>query len=215
MTDSNDVRVSRARIDAILQLLSYISIGEFDPARLRLAPSEPEDAFSAVEATLNIFAQELAETYHKNQSYMRSMEQAQRELEERLATIEQQRITIGELSTPIIEVWNRILTLPVVGAVDAHRAAVITEKLLRRVVDTGARCVVIDVTGVEAIDSANGALFIRVVRAAELLGTHCVITGIGPEVAQNLVALGVDLEGVTTLGTLKDGLKHCLRFLRR
>jgi rsbT co-antagonist protein RsbR len=215
VTDSNRVSVSQARIDAVLQLLAYISIGEFDPARLRLEPSHPEDAFSAVEATLNVFVHELAETYHKNQSYMRSLEQAQRELEDKLTTIEDQRITIGELSTPIIEVWHRILTLPVVGAVDAHRAAVITEKLLRRIVDTGARCVVIDVTGVEAIDTANGALFIRVVRAAELLGTHCVITGIGPQVAQNLVALGVDLEGVITLGTLKDGLKHCFRFLRR
>ena len=134
-----------------------------------------------------------------------------RELEEKLAEIERQRTAIAALSTPILQVWEGVLALPVIGAVDAARAAQIMDDLLGAVSRAGARYAILDLTGVASIDTHTAHHLLKIVRAIELLGAQSIITGLTPEVAQILVKLGVDTAGVRTLGTLQSALLECMR----
>jgi rsbT co-antagonist protein RsbR len=116
-------------------------------------------------------------------------------------------------STPIIQVWDEILTMPVVGLVDSMRAADMKTALLDAVARSGARFAIVDLTGVDTVDTATADHLLRVMRAVRLLGARCVITGIQPAVAQIIVGLGVDMAGVVTLRSLREGLRFCLRRL--
>jgi anti-anti-sigma regulatory factor len=136
-----------------------------------------------------------------------------KELEEKIALVERQAIALSELSTPIMEIWDDVLVLPIVGVVDTRRSAEIMDTLLLRLVQTKSRCAIIDITGVEVVDTKTADYLLKIVRAAQLLGTRCVLTGLSPAVAQTLVEIGADLREVQSLRDLKEGLKDCLRFL--
>ena len=125
---------------------------------------------------------------------MAELEQRKLELEQKLETIDLQRHMIRELSTPIIELWDEILTLPIVGTLDAQRSVDVTERLLQRIADSHARCVIIDVTGIDAIDIMTSNHFLRMIHAAQLLGAHCVVTGMSPDAARTMADLGVEPE---------------------
>lgn len=131
-----------------------------------------------------------------------------RELEDKLATIDQQRAAIRELSAPIMEVWEGILCLPIVGVMDSGRSADMTDALLRAVVATRARCTIIDITGIEVMDTSTADHFIRMAKAVQLLGADCVLTGINPQIAQTIVHMGMDMEGVVTHRSLRDALQY-------
>jgi anti-anti-sigma factor len=135
----------------------------------------------------------------------------EQELIEKLRIIEAQRDAIRSLSTPIIEVWEGVLTLPIVGVVDNARAAEITQALLNAVVEKGCRHAILDLTGVEGLDSSTADHLLKMVKAVELLGARGVLVGIRPEVAQTLVTLGVDLSRIVTLSDLRQGLLACMR----
>ncbi|MGK4000225.1 PAS domain-containing protein [Sorangium sp. So ce1024] len=138
----------------------------------------------------------------------------ERELRDKIALIEQQRAVIRALSTPIIEVWDRVLTVPMLGALDGARAGVVMEDLLADVSRRGARFAILDLTGVEAMDTDTAAHLFRLVQAIRLLGAEGIITGVPPSGAQAMVALGVDLKGITTLASLREGLSYCMRRMR-
>jgi len=137
------------------------------------------------------------------------------ELDQKLEIIERQRSAIQELSTPILELWDDVLALPVIGVVDTRRSMEIMERLLNEVSTKQARYVILDITGVEVVDTKTADHFIKVIRAAELLGTRCILTGIRPAVAQTLVEIGVDLESFATLRNLRQGLQECLRQMKQ
>ncbi len=158
---------------------------------------------------------QLDRTVREHRDSIRQLEESRDELAEKLATIAQQRAAIRDLATPVVELWDDILALPVVGLVDAQRADDITSELLQRITDSRARCVIIDVTGVELVDTATAGHFIRLVAATRLVGAYCIITGISPRVASTLSELGVDLGGIRTLATLKAGLQACFLHLGR
>ncbi|MRG96669.1 STAS domain-containing protein [Polyangium spumosum] len=130
-------------------------------------------------------------------------------LTEQLALIESQKQAIAELGTPIIEVWQDVLVVPVVGALDAARAEQMLEVLLEAVVHRQARFVILDLTGVEAVDASTAEHLVRVAAAVRLLGCEGIITGIRPSVAETIVGLGVDLSQTRTLRSLKDALRFC------
>ncbi|MDI1450676.1 STAS domain-containing protein [Polyangium sp. 6x1] len=173
-------------------------------------------------------------TYHKRRLWVRAAGQAQMEdgevvrifgafqdiddkkrreleLQEKLAIIEQQRSTIHSMSAPIIQVWDGVLALPVVGQLDEARAADITERLLQTVVSLGATQVILDLTGVEAVDDATADHLLRIIRATTLLGAQSIITGVRPAVAQTLVALGADLTKTTVRSNLREAIKAAMR----
>lgn len=206
--------INPERIGRIIDVLSMISVGVYDEARTTI-PIHETDEFASLEETLNVFARELASTRREHDETMNRLAASNREMEEKLATIERQREAIRDLSTPIIELWDDILTLPIVGVVDTQRSVEMTERLLHRIVQGKARCVIIDITGVEVVDTMTANHFIKMVNAARLLGAYCVVTGISPLIAQTLVQIGVDLREVKTLGSLKEGLRECFLYLRQ
>ncbi|MBW2527613.1 MAG: STAS domain-containing protein [Deltaproteobacteria bacterium] len=127
--------------------------------------------------------------------------------------IRQQDQAIQELSNPILTVWDDVLVVPIIGIVDSTRTAGLMDRMLASVVASQARCVIIDITGIEVVDTRTADNLIQMVKAARLVGARCVLTGIGSAVAQTLVEIGVDLAGVVTLRNLKDGLRECIRYL--
>jgi len=136
------------------------------------------------------------------------------ELEAKLHLIEKQAAAIRELSTPVMEIWDDILMLPIVGVVDTRRSMDIMNNLLQSIVARQAKFVIVDVTGVEVVDTKTADYLLKVVRAANLLGARCVLTGLSPAVAQTLVTIGADLTEVKTLRNPKEGLRHCLKAAR-
>lgn len=121
--------------------------------------------------------------------------------------IAHQRLTISELQTPVIEVWQGILALPIIGSVDTARAQEMTEALLEQIVATGADIVLLDITGVPVVDTAVARHLLETVAAARLLGAEVFIVGLSSRTAMTVVQLGLDLAHVTTRTTLAKGLE--------
>jgi rsbT co-antagonist protein RsbR len=109
-----------------------------------------------------------------------------------------------ELSTPVVQLWEGILALPVIGTLDSARTQVVMENLLQRIVETGAAIAIIDITGVPTVDTLVAQHLLKTVAAARLMGADCIISGIRPQIAQTIVHLGVELQSVITKATLAD-----------
>ena len=136
-------------------------------------------------------------------------------VEERERVIREQQEAIRELSTPVLQVRDRLLILPIIGALDSQRARQLTEQLLGSIQANRARVVVIDVTGVATIDVDVANHLVQTVEAARLMGASAIITGLSSKIAQTLVDLGVDLAMMTTVGDLQGGLEEAERLLGR
>lgn len=134
----------------------------------------------------------------------------EKDLQEKLQLIERQQETIRELSTPIIEVWDGVLTLPIVGLIDSVRTAELMNNLLESITRTRARFAILDLTGVEVVDTSTASHLIGLVSAIRLLGADGVLTGIHPNIAQTIVSIGVDLSRVRVFAKLRDALKYCI-----
>jgi rsbT co-antagonist protein RsbR len=134
-------------------------------------------------------------------------------VQERERVIRQQQEAIRELSTPVLQVRERLLILPIIGVVDSERARQITEQLLRGVRSNRAKVVVIDITGVPSVDATVANHLVQTVEAARLLGATVIVTGLSPEIAQTLVTIGVDLSKMNTVGDLQGGLEEAERVL--
>lgn len=132
---------------------------------------------------------------------------------QRERTIRQQQEAIRELSTPVLQVRERLLILPIIGIIDTYRARQLTENLLKAIRDNRAKVVVIDITGVAAVDSRVANHLLQTVAAAKLMGATVIITGLSAEVAQTLVTLGVDLSSLNTVGDLQGGIEEAERML--
>ncbi|WP_438024126.1 PAS domain-containing protein [Sorangium sp. So ce233] len=132
-------------------------------------------------------------------------------LQERLEIIEQQQEAIRTLSTPIIEVWNGVLTMPVLGVLDEQRSQQMMEVLLEAVARTRCRHAIIDLTGVSAVDAATADHVLRLIDAVAMLGAQGIVVGIRPEVAQTVVSLGLDLSNIKTLSNLREGLRFAMQ----
>ncbi len=134
-------------------------------------------------------------------------------VQERERIIREQQEAIRELSTPVLQVRERLLILPIIGVIDPQRARQLTEQLLRGIRSNRAKVVVLDITGVPYIDSAVANHLVQTVEAARLLGAIVIVTGLSPEIAQTLVNIGVDLGKMNTVGDLQGGIEEAERLL--
>lgn len=200
------------RMERIEKILTEVAQGNFDH---RIEIIESEDRLGNLEMGINFLVMDLRRYVEENKEKEESLLAQQRALAEKLDTIQRQQDAIRELSTPVMEVWEDVLVLPVVGIVDTRRSMEIMNNLLDRIVSTQARCVILDITGVEIVDTRTADYLLKVVSAARLLGGYCVVTGINPAVAQTLVEIGAELSEVKTLRNLKAGLLDCIRFLEQ
>ena len=129
----------------------------------------------------------------------------------RESVIERQQRELLELSTPVVELWDDVLALPLVGTLDSNRTQIVMESLLQKIVQTGASIAIIDITGVPTVDTLVAQHLLKTVAATRLMGADCIISGIRPQIAQTIVHLGVNLGEVTTKATLADAFMVALK----
>src|SRR5881392_556668 len=134
-------------------------------------------------------------------------------VQERERTIREQQEAIRELSTPVLQVRERLLILPIIGVIDPQRARQLTEQLLRGIRGNRAKVVVMDITGVPSVDATVANHLVQTVEASRLMGAEVIVTGLSGEIAQTLVTLGVDLTKLTAIGDLQGGLEEAERLL--
>jgi rsbT co-antagonist protein RsbR len=115
-----------------------------------------------------------------------------------------------ELSTPVVKLWEGVVAVPLVGTLDSARAQVVMERLLQTLVDTGSPYAIIDITGVPAVDTQVAQHILKTVVAARLMGADCIISGIRPQIAQTIVALGIEFGDIATKASLADALRYVL-----
>ena len=197
MIDAHDPALLESIADALL-VLSNVGFGDLD-GRVAIG-GDPDSPLAALFVGINEMIEALRAEREKNQAY-------QAELEDKLATIEEQRAAIRELSTPVIEVWDGVLCLPVVGVVDSVRSAQMTDVLLQSIDEKRARCAIVDITGIEVMDTKTVDHFVRMAKAVRLLGAVCLLTGVSPNIAHTMVHMGVTLTDITTHRSLRDALK--------
>lgn len=171
-----------------------------------ISTDDPEDHKRPTPETLlpmELFATQIAAVLEN----LKNVEK-QREMIQQLKA--QQQVVL-ELSTPVMQVWDKVLALPLIGGVDSARAQQIMENVLVKISETGSNVLIIDITGVPVIDTLVASHLIKTVSAARLLGAQTIISGINPEVAQTLVHLGVDLSTITTKSNLARGISTALK----
>ncbi|MFE2510469.1 STAS domain-containing protein [Streptomyces naganishii] len=134
-------------------------------------------------------------------------------LSEGQALIDRQRLQLLEMTTPVIQLWDGIVAVPLIGTLDSARSQIVMETLLESVVEQRARFAILDITGVPTVDSLVAQHLMKTVAAARLMGAECVVSGIRPAIAQTIVHLGLDLGTVVTRATLADALGYALRKL--
>jgi rsbT co-antagonist protein RsbR len=124
--------------------------------------------------------------------------------------IKRQQQELLELSTPVIKLWEGVLAVPMIGTLDSARTQLVMEALLERIVETGSQLAIIDITGVPTVDTLVAQHLLKTVSAIRLMGADCIISGIRPQIAQTIVHLGIDLQGIATKATLADALMLAL-----
>jgi rsbT co-antagonist protein RsbR len=136
-------------------------------------------------------------------------------IKNRERVIRQQQQDMLELSTPVVQIWDRIICLPLIGTLDSRRTQLMMERLLERIVRTRAEVAILDITGVPTVDTQVANYLIKTVTAVRLLGSTCIITGVGPSIAQTIVHLGIDLAGIMTRNQLSDGIRLAFELTRQ
>ena len=158
-------------------------------------PAVLVDATWEVSSLLDHMAQHTVSTY-------------QRTREDIIARQQQELL---ELSTPVVKLWDGVLAVPMIGTLDSGRTQLVMETLLQRIVETGSALAIIDITGVPTVDTLVAQHLLKTVTAIRLMGADAIISGIRPQIAQTIVHLGIDLEGITTKATLADALALAMR----
>lgn len=125
--------------------------------------------------------------------------------------IQRQQQDLLELSTPVIKLWEGVLAVPMIGTLDSSRTQVVMETLLQKIVETGATLAIIDITGVPTVDTLVAQHLLKTVSAIRLMGAECIISGIRPQIAQTIVHLGIDLQGIASKASLADALSLALQ----
>lgn len=203
-TDTSDPRLGR-----LIEIVSLASVGEYAAATARFADITP-DEFGLLEESLRIFVQELEGITTSRQQALDEVTRAKEQLATKLAVIEDQQRAIHELLGPVLDVWDGVLAVPLVGRIERSGALALTEKLLAAVVARRSRWALLDLTGVDEIDVDTAACLIDLTRAVGLVGARCILTGVSPVAAACLVEHSQGLGGVHCLANLREGLRHCL-----
>jgi rsbT co-antagonist protein RsbR len=191
-----------ASLDEVLGVLRAVANGELTR---RLESRHPEShPVGALTVGVNGMIDALREARKESDRYVD-------QLNEQVATIERQYTAIQELSTPIIEVWTGVLCVPIIGMLDSVRASDTTRALLDAIVKKKAPGVIIDVTGIDTMDTRAADSFVRMARSVRLLGAKCILSGIHPTIARTIIQLGIDLSGVESYRTLRDALQRYVR----
>jgi rsbT co-antagonist protein RsbR len=193
----------KERLKSLLNVVQSVSSGDFS---VSVKIPEKEDEFTALSIGLERMINDMIEANRVSEERMAKLQTVVEEKERLLKTVR-------ELSSPVIQVWENVLVMPLVGAIDSARATRITEDLLTGIIKYQAEIVIIDITGVPVVDTSVANHLIQTIKAAALLGAKCVVVGISSEVAQSLINLGVDLSGVVTRSNLQAGVRYAMEMM--
>jgi rsbT co-antagonist protein RsbR len=187
-----------------------------DRARRGFSPSETATEVFALKEALFAIADSRGETQETVVTVSRWVDALGLYTFELYARAREEVITeqaeqLLELTTPVVKLWDGVLAVPLIGTLDSARTQVVMEKLLQTLVDTGSEQAIIDITGVPAVDTEVAQHLLKTVVAARLMGAECTISGIRPQIAQTIVALGIEFGDVPTKANLADALLHALR----
>jgi rsbT co-antagonist protein RsbR len=201
--------------------------GELRAVLAELSTGRARQGFSATETAISVFALKdaLLELMEENQdadtlrdfvAFSALIDQMglftfESFVRTREGLIADQAEQLLELSTPVVKLWEGVVAVPLVGTLDSARAQVVMERLLQTLVDTGSPYAIIDITGVPAVDTQVAQHILKTVVAARLMGADCIISGIRPQIAQTIVALGIEFGDIATKASLADALRHVLR----
>jgi rsbT co-antagonist protein RsbR len=220
LTDESIDDPQSRSFDVTVEILGSISITR---AKQGYSPRETGMyVFSLKDALLNTLQQEIKDP---QELYIQSMkisklidsfgvETFETFIKGREEVILRQTDEITEISTPVIQVWDGILALPIIGTLDSARTQVVMENLLQEIVESGSSIAILDISGVPAVDSLVAQHLIKTVSATRLMGAECIISGIRPEIAQTVVHLGIDLSDVITKASLASALKAAFALLK-
>lgn len=202
-----------------------LAMGELRAALATLSRSRARSGFSPSETALAVFSlkdavyefvADAAEMVPEYLAFARTVDDLGLGTFETYAAtreeiIKQQAEAMLELSTPVVQLWDRIIAVPLVGTLDSARTQLVMEKMLDALVANGATHAVIDITGVATVDTEVAQHLLKTVMAARLLGAQCIICGIRPQIAHTIVSLGIEFGDITTKATLAGALEHALR----
>lgn len=163
-----------------------------------------DDELASMEEAINVLLEDFA-------TLIGERDQAEKDLKEKLNTIQKQQEAINELSTPVIKVWDNLLVLPIIGTLDSQRTQSMMEALLQEITITGCKYAILDITGVAVVDTMVANHLIKTITAAGLMGAVCILSGISPTIAQTIVHLGIDLTGIKTKGNMMEAVKYVIR----
>jgi rsbT co-antagonist protein RsbR len=197
----------KIRIEKIEDVLASVAAGEMDK---RINP-DIEDDFTGVEAAIDLLINDLTEELSEREKASAELKEKLNTIEKQKQTIEQQQKDLLELSSPVIKVWDNVLILPVIGAVDSRRAQIMMENLLQSIVDTNCTLAILDITGVLRIDTQVANHLLKTVAAVRLLGGECIVSGISPAIAQTIVHLGIDLSSIKTKANLQEAMRYAFQ----
>lgn len=210
-----------SEFDAVIEILSGVSISR---ARQGFSPRETSTyVLSLKDAITSLLAEELssdpAALFALAQRVNKLIDNFgivtyETYLKGREEVILRQTDEITEISTPVIQLWDGILGLPIIGTLDSARTQVVMESLLQKIVETGSSIAILDISGVPAVDSLVAQHLIKTINATRLMGAECIISGIRPEIAQTVVHLGIDLSHIVTKASLASALKHAFTALQ-
>ncbi|SCL64006.1 STAS domain-containing protein [Micromonospora chersina] len=220
----------RGMVDAAGQGLTDLADqhgGELRAVLAELSTSRARQGFSATETAISVFAfkdallelmeeSQDADTLRDFVAFSALIDQMglftfESFVRTREGLIADQAEQLLELSTPVVKLWEGVVAVPLVGTLDSARAQVVMERLLQTLVDTGSPYAIIDITGVPAVDTQVAQHILKTVVAARLMGADCIISGIRPQIAQTIVALGIEFGDIATKASLADALRHVLR----
>ncbi|MBG9377056.1 STAS domain-containing protein [Panacibacter sp. DH6] len=214
LTEDNMSDTAAMSLDPVIEILSGIAITR---ARQGFSPRET-GAFvlGLKEAILDVLATDIKDNgklFEESRKINRLMDNLsiisfETFIKGREEVILRQTDEIAEISTPVIQVWEGILALPIIGTLDSQRTQIVMENLLQQIVESGSSIAILDISGVPAVDSLVAQHLIKTISATRLMGAECIISGIRPEIAQTIVHLGINLSGVVTKATMASALSY-------
>jgi rsbT co-antagonist protein RsbR len=207
MSETHNIKQIKERINHIEDVLASVAAGDMD-ARIE---SETEDDLSGIEAAIDLLIDDLTDELSQREKMQKEVEDKLAKIQDQQKTILQQQQDLMELSSPVSKVWDNVLILPVIGTLDSQRTQVMMENLLDKIVETGCTIAILDITGVPTVDTQVANHLLKTVTAARLLGADCIISGISPAIAQTIVHLGIDLSSIRTKATLQDAMIYAMR----
>lgn len=204
------------RSEAYAPARALLSEMSRDRARRGFSPSETATDIFALKEAMFAIADARGDTHETIVAVSRWVDALGLYTFELFARAREQVITeqaeqLLELTTPVVKLWDGVVAVPLIGTLDSARTQVVMEKLLQTLVDTGSEHAIIDITGVPAVDTEVAQHLLKTVVAARLMGAECTISGIRPQIAQTIVALGIEFGDIPTKATLADALLHALR----